>query len=132
MRGRPGSTTTLAVAGVWLLATIWLKRPVLMAVEPLGLRGAVLASAFLLFFVPLALLGMTSPYAIRLRAESLGEVGRTSGDIYAISTVASVAASLGTGFYLIPTLGVNRMIAVCGAALLGAGQPLAPPDFRGC
>ena len=112
--------TTLAVAGVWLLATIWLKRPVMLAVEPLGLRGAVLASAFLLFFVPLALLGMTSPFAIRLRAESIGEVGRTSGDIYAISTIASVAASLGTGFYLIPVLGVNRLIAVCGAALIGA------------
>jgi spermidine synthase len=112
--------TTLAVAGAWLLATIWLKRPVLTAVEPLGLRGAVLASACLLFFVPLALLGMTSPFAIRLRAESLGEVGRTSGDIYAISTVASVAAALGTGFYLIPHLGVNRLIAVCGAALIGA------------
>lgn len=112
--------TTLAVAGLWLLATIWLKRPVLTAVEPLGLRGAVLVSSFLLFFVPLTLLGMTSPYAIRLRAESLGEVGRTSGDIYAISTVASVAAALATGFYLIPHLGVNRLIAVCGAALIGA------------
>jgi spermidine synthase len=112
--------STLAIAGLWLLATIWLKRPVLMAVEPFGLRGAVLASAFLLFFAPLALLGMTSPYAIRLRAESLGEVGRTSGDIYAISTVASVAAALATGFYLIPHLGVNRLIAVCGAALIGA------------
>jgi spermidine synthase len=112
-------SATLAIAGLWLLATIWLKRPVLVAVEPLGLRGAVLASAFLLFFVPLTLLGMTSPYAIRLRAESLGEVGRTSGDIYAISTVASVAAALATGFYLIPHLGVNRLIAACGAALIG-------------
>ena len=112
--------TTLAIAGLWLLATIWLKRPVLTAVEPLGLRGAVLVSSFLLFFVPLTLLGMTSPYAIRLRAESLGEVGRTSGDIYAISTVASVAAALATGFYLIPHLGVNRLIAVCAAALIGA------------
>jgi spermidine synthase len=63
---------------------------------------------------------MTSPFAIRLRAESLGEVGRTSGDIYAISTVASVAAALATGFYLIPHLGVNRLIAVSGAALIGA------------
>jgi spermidine synthase len=112
--------TSLAVAGVWLLATVWLKRPVMLAVEPLGLRAAVLASAFILFFVPLALLGMTSPFAIRLRAESIGQVGRTSGDIYAISTIASVVASLGTGFYLIPVLGVNRLIAVCGAALIGA------------
>jgi spermidine synthase len=112
--------STLAIAGLWLLATIWFKKPVLTAVEPLGLRGAVLVSSFLLFFVPLTLLGMTSPYAIRLRAESLGEVGRTSGDIYAISTVASVAAALATGFYLIPHLGVNRLIAACGAALIGA------------
>jgi spermidine synthase len=112
--------TTLALAGLWLFATIWLKHPVLMAVEPLGLRGAVLVSSFLLFFAPLTLLGMTSPCAIRLRAESLGEVGRTSGDIYAISTVASVVAALATGFYLIPHLGVNRLIAVCGAALIGA------------
>jgi spermidine synthase len=112
--------TMLLIAGLWVLGTIFIKRPVLMAVEPLGLRGAVLASSVLLFFPPLALLGMTSPFAIRLRAQSLGEVGRTSGDIYAISTIASVAASLGTGFYLIPVLGVNRMIAVCGAALIGA------------
>lgn len=112
--------TTLAIAGIWLLATIWLKRPVMLMVEPLGLRGAVLAASFLLFFIPLALLGMTSPYAIRLRAESLGEVGRTAGDIYAISTVASVVAALGTGFYLIPHLGVNRLIAMCGVALVVA------------
>ncbi len=108
----------LAAAGVWLLLTIWLKRPVLKAVEPLGLRGAVLAASMLLFFPPLTLLGMVSPYAIRLRAESLGEVGKTAGNIYAVSTVASVVAALATGFFLIPYMGVNRLIAACAAALL--------------
>jgi len=110
--------TVLAAAGLWLLATIWLKGPIIAAVEPIGLRGAVLAAAFLLFFPPLMLLGMTSPFAIRLRAERLGEVGKTSGDIYAVSTVASVVAALGTGFFLIPMVGVNRLIAICGAALI--------------
>lgn len=108
----------LAAAGVWLLLTIWLKRPVLHAVEPLGLRGAVLAASTLLFFPPLTLLGMVSPYAIRLRAESLGEVGKTAGNIYAVSTVASVVAAVGTGFFLIPYMGVNRLIAACAAALI--------------
>ena len=108
----------LAVAGSWLLLTIWLKHPVLRAVEPLGLRGAVLAASMLLFFPPLTLLGMVSPYAIRLRAESLGEVGKTAGNIYAVSTVASVVAALGTGFFLIPYMGVNRLIAMCAAALI--------------
>lgn len=108
----------LAAAGIWLLLTIWLKHPVLRAVEPLGLRGAVLAASMLLFFPPLTLLGMVSPYAIRLRAENLGEVGKTAGNIYAVSTVASVVAALGTGFFLIPYMGVNRLIAMCAAALI--------------
>lgn len=123
--GRLGAV--LAVAGVWLLATIWLKHPVIAAVEPMGLRGAVLAAATILFFPPLALLGMVSPYAIRLRAQHLGEVGRTAGNIYAVSTVASVVAALATGFVLVPYLGINRLIAVSSAALFGA----AIVAFRG-
>ncbi|MDH4036438.1 MAG: fused MFS/spermidine synthase [Candidatus Krumholzibacteria bacterium] len=110
----------LGLAGLWILATIWIKRPVIAAVEPLGLRAAVLAAATLLFFPPLALLGMVSPYAIRLRAEHIGEVGRTAGNIYAVGTVASVVGALATGFYLIPVLGINRLIACCAAALLAA------------
>jgi spermidine synthase len=117
----------LGVAGLWLLATIWLKHPVIAAVEPLGIRGAVLAAATLLFFPPLALMGMVSPYAIRLRAEHLGEVGRTAGNIYAVSTIASVVAALATGFFLVPYLGINRLIAVSSAALIGA----AAVAFRG-
>ncbi len=117
----------LAAAGLWILATIWLKRPVIAAVEPLGIRGAVLGAATLLFFPPLALLGMVSPFAIRLRAEHLGEVGRTAGNIYAVSTVASVVGALATGFYLVPVLGINRLIATC-AALLFAASIIA---FRG-
>ncbi|HEU4364498.1 MAG TPA: fused MFS/spermidine synthase [Candidatus Krumholzibacteria bacterium] len=117
----------LGVAGLWILATIWLKRPVITAVEPLGLRGAVLAAATLLFFPPLVLLGMVSPFAIRLRAERLNEVGTTAGNLYAVSTVASVVGALATGFYLIPVLGINRLIATC-AALLFAASLVA---FRG-
>ena len=107
----------LATAGVWLFLSIWLKRPVIQAVEPLGLRGAVLAASMILFFPPLTLLGMVSPFAIRLRAESLGDIGRTAGNLYAVSTIASVVGAVGTGFFLIPYMGVNRLIAMCAAAL---------------
>ena len=74
-------------AGIWLLLLPWLRSPVLQATEPIGLRFAVLAAAFLLFAPPLTLLGMVSPYAIRLRASCLGNVGRTAGDLYALSTI---------------------------------------------
>jgi len=110
--------TLLLVAGAWLLVLPVLRAPVLRITEPIGLRYAVLAAAFLLFAPPLTLLGMVSPYAIRLRASNLGEVGRTAGDLYAVSTVGSVLAALATGFFLIPYVGVSRLTFLVGASLI--------------
>ncbi len=105
-------------AGLWLLLIPWIKRPVLFIAEPFGLRLAVLVATLILFAPPLTLLGMVSPYAIRLRAHHLDEVGRTAGDLYAISTVGSVLAALATGFFLIPNIGVSRLILLIGLALI--------------
>lgn len=108
----------LAAAGAWLLLLPWLKHPVLILIEPVGLRFAVLAAAFVLFTPPLTLLGMVSPYAVRLRAHRLQEVGRTAGDLYAFSTIGSVFAALFTGFILIPNIGVSRLTLGVGLLLL--------------
>lgn len=116
---RPSRLASLLVgAGLWLLVIPWARRPVLLLVEPLGLRTAVLAAAFVLFFPPLTLLGMVSPYAVRLKVARLDEVGRTAGDLFAISTIASVAAALATGFWLIPNVGVTGLTRLVGAVLL--------------
>jgi spermidine synthase len=96
----------------------WIKRPVLALTEPLGLRFAVLVAAFVLFAPPLTLLGMVSPYAIKLKTVSLEEVGRSAGNLYAISTVASVVSALLTGFFLIPNFGVSRLTLIIGVILL--------------
>ena len=118
---RPSRLAALiAIAGLWMIAVPWARDPLLHAVEGLGLRGAVLIAALVLFFPPLALLGMVSPFAIRLQTSQLDRVGRTAGDLYAISTVASVVAALATGFWLIPNVGVQRLCAGTGAALLVA------------
>jgi spermidine synthase len=110
----------LAGAGVWTLLIPWLRAPILFITEPFGLRFAVLVAAFVLFVPPLTLLGMVSPYAIRVRAGSLNVVGRTAGDLYAISTVGSVVAALLTGFVLIPNIGVSRLTLLIGGTLIGA------------
>jgi len=104
-------------AGLWLLLLPIVKQPLLNLAEPFGLRLAVLTSAFILFTPPLTLLGMVSPYAIKLRTSSLGEVGRTAGDLYAISTIGSVLSALLTGFLLIPNVGVARLTAMIGILL---------------
>lgn len=120
----------LAAAGLWVLGIPWLRGPVLHLVSDLELRGAVIAAATLLFFPPLLLLGMVSPYAIRLATRHVDEVGRVTGDLFAISTLASVAAAIATGFVLIPELGVSRLLWVVAAALFVAAG-LAAPGARG-
>lgn len=108
----------LAVAGSWLVLVPFAVRPVLGLGEPFGLRASVLVTSTLLFFPPLLALGMVSPYAIRLRARSLDEVGRVAGDLYAISTVASVAGAIATGFWFIPLLGTRGLVLGVGGVLL--------------
>jgi len=109
----------IGVAGLWVGIIPWLRVPILVAAEGFGLRTAVLVTATVLFFPPLALLGMVSPYAIRLKAKSLSVVGRTAGDLYAVSTLASVVAALATGFFLIPNVGVTRLLFLIGILLVG-------------
>ena len=119
----PRLSSLLCGAGAWLLVVPWMKHPLLQLAEPFGLRLAVLLAAMILFFVPLMLLGMVSPYAIKLRTSSLEEVGRSAGNLYAISTAASVVAALATGFFLIPSFGVHRLTLAVGIILIAVALP---------
>jgi len=113
-----GLALILAAAGVWICLIPLLRHPVILLVEPLGLRFTVLIAAMILFFPPLMLMGMVSPWAVKLRTSALSEVGRSAGNLYAISTIASVIAAVLTGFVLIPAIAVSRLILGIGAFLL--------------
>ena len=49
-----------------------------------------LISAIALFVVPSIVMGMVSPFAVRLRARTVTTMGATAGSLYAISTVGSI------------------------------------------
>lgn len=106
------------LAGLWIVLIPWMKYPFLHLAEPFGLRFAVLIASAVLFFPPLMLLGMISPFAIKLRTADLNEVGRSAGRLYALSTLASVVSALFTGFFLIPNVGVNRLTLSIGGILI--------------
>lgn len=108
-------------AGIWIILIPLIKHPFLTLAEPLGLRAATLLASLILFFPPLALLGMVSPYVVRLKVGTIDEVGRTAGRLYALSTAASVVSALTTGFFLIPNVGVNRLTFITGMILLAVG-----------
>lgn len=107
-----------AAAGVWIAAIPWLRHPILAATEPLGLRAAVLLASAVLFMPPLTLLGMATPYAVRLATTSLDVIGRVSGRLYALSTVAGMIAALGTAFLLVPVEGPARLTFDVGVLLV--------------
>lgn len=98
------------LAAVWVAIIPWISEPVQLAVDPLGLRMGALASAFLLFTFPLFMLGMVGPYVIKLATQRLEVVGSTVGNVYAVSTLGSVAGTLILGFYLLPAIGVEAVI----------------------
>jgi len=74
------------------------------------IRISAVIAATLLFAPASVLLGTISPYAIRLRMESLEHSGATVGRLYAISTVGSIVGTFAAGFFLISFLGSRNIL----------------------
>ena len=83
----------------------------------LSIQVGPLVSAAMMFLLPALLLGMVSPYAIKLQALSSPQrgVGEVSGTIFFWSTLGSITGSLLAGFVLIPAVGVDRVFIAVGA-----------------
>jgi predicted membrane-bound spermidine synthase len=94
-----------------------------------------LMGTILLFAVPITLLGMVTPFAIRLEITKLDRAGNTAGLIYALSTVGSIIGTFTPVFVFIPSFGTRitfEIFAVClflggisGLWMAGARQRVA-------
>ncbi len=78
------------------------------------LRAAAVIASALLFSVPSILFGMITPYMVRLKFEAPEKVGKTTGNLYALSTVGSIAGTFASGFFLIPYFGSRTLIIILG------------------
>lgn len=78
--------------------------------------NAVIA-ALVLFSPPAFLLGMVSPYVVRLKIRNVEASGRTVGDLYAISTVGSIVGTFVAGFFLILYFDLNSILLGLSAVL---------------
>jgi spermidine synthase len=87
-----------------------------------NLQIGIIAGAFIgvivLFTVPVTLMGMISPFAIRLSMRDTGHAGNTAGTIYGISTIGSFIGTFLPTLILIPTIGTTRTFLVFSLALL--------------
>jgi len=75
------------------------------------------------FFLPALLLGMDSPYVIKLITHESDEAesGKYVGTTFFWSTIGSITGSLAAGFWLIPTLGVHATITYTALLLVALG-----------
>jgi spermidine synthase len=103
--------------------------------------GAVIGSflaVLLLCAPPVVLLGMVSPFAIRLAVSSIATAGAVAGRLYALSTAGSLVGTFLPALVLIPAIGTQRtflVIAVLVAAtscfMLGVRYLLATAVIAG-
>jgi predicted membrane-bound spermidine synthase len=70
-----------------------------------------------LFFIPIMLLGIVSPYAVRLVTRDVASVGTKAGTLYAISTLGSFLGCLLTSFYFILWMGIRQILFLSVGAL---------------
>ena len=74
------------------------------------IRTVSVLSSLLLFTVPSILLGMVSPFAARLKIRNIALSGATVGNLYAISTVGSIIGVFLSGFFLIPSFRITKIL----------------------
>jgi hypothetical protein len=137
----PGPTVFamfFVIAALLCLPIIFFADPVMTAIfmtieDP---RYGSLLTAGVLYFLPICVMGMVSPYAIRLLVSSQEHSGGIAGLLYFVSTLGSALGTLATSFYFVLWFEINQvmwgsviaLLICCFAVLIGCrniapGQP---------
>ncbi|NGX96659.1 MAG: spermine synthase [Candidatus Afipia apatlaquensis] len=65
-----------------------------------------------IFSLPLTILGMASPYLVKMGVNNLENSGKTTGEIYALSTIGSIIGTFIPTFLTIPIIGTSKTFLV--------------------
>jgi spermidine synthase len=88
-----------------------------------------LLGVLVLVAVPVLLLGMVAPYAIRLSVRRVEESGTVAGRLYAISTAGSLVGVFLSALALIPLVGTRRTFLAFALALALVALPALSRRF---
>jgi spermidine synthase len=112
----------ILAAAIYLAVVLLVYRALLEALQTWGLVAGTLAAACAIFVPPMLALSIVSPYLVRLAAVH-ERVGSVAGQMFAVSTLGSIAGSFLATFVLVPGLGSHATLLGCVLVLvlLGAG-----------
>ena len=110
----------LVVCSLWVLAIPVIYRPVCEFISDriVDVRLGSLIAMNLIFFVPVSIMAMVSPYVIGITSAWQRQSGFSAGMVLFISTVGSFAGTNITAIYLIGLFPVSRIISGLGIICL--------------
>lgn len=110
----------IMVTAFFICLIPFLAHPLSYGILTIGcdLRLAVLLASLGLFLVPSVLMGMVSPYVIKLSATRLERIGKTAGNVYAVSTIGSITGAILVAFFLVPLMGSRNIVFLLAGMLV--------------
>lgn len=110
----------ILISAIIIGATTFIKDDILILIQNtiIDIRWGSIMAAIILFALPSILLGMVSPYAVKLKMDNLNTSGKTVGNLYAISTTGSIVGTFSAGFFLIPFLGSTKILLLLAILLI--------------
>ena len=113
-------------SGIMFLAAIFVgitaifKEPILLLFDGVinNIKINSVLSTTVLFVPASIMLGMISPYAVRLKINDVQNSGKTVGNLYAISTLGSIFGTFLAGFYLLAAIGTTMILYILAITLI--------------
>ncbi|MBX7173576.1 MAG: fused MFS/spermidine synthase [Pyrinomonadaceae bacterium] len=120
--------TVLFFAGAMISATILAQDFILsmIGVTAIRIEFKSVIAALILFAPASTLFGFVTPYAVRLKMQTVENAGKTVGRLYALSTVGSIFGTFLAGFFLLPFVGSVRTMYLIAGLLFALSLLLAP------
>lgn len=99
-------------AGLCILPVVFIAQPIMGSIFDflIDARYGSLLASLALFLLPSIVMGMVSPYSVRLLTQSKESSGASAGVLYFVSTLGSALGTLATSFYLVAWLEVNQIL----------------------
>ncbi len=131
-----GLARWVLAAGVFFAAVPFLADPFLrqsvraFAEYSGGLFLGSLVGVGAMIAVPVLMLGIVSPYAVRLKVDSVEDTGKVAGRLYALGTIGSLTGTFGATLLLIPLVGSQRTFLIFSLLLAAVSLPALSRRLR--